>query len=143
MLDLDSMHRQSKPKHLLIPEDLSNQIKFQKLDELVVGERMMDGSIEPMVSAKERQELLQQLGLNPDGRFSYHFPDCTASFKSNGKSRRRHEQGHDPPVDISDDLPSTTESPHLHHLRKLTIMTTTLHFFVRGYLSYELLGCSV
>ena len=118
VLALDS--RQGKPKNLLIPEDLSNQSKFHKLqflhkaagiivDELVVDERMMNGSIETMVSAQERQELLQQLELNTDRRFPCRFPGCKASFKYNSKSRRRHELRHDPPVDISDDLPSTAE----------------------------------
>ena len=118
VLGLDS--RQGKPKHLPIPKDLSNQSKLQKLqflhkaagmivDELVVDEGMLNGSIEAMVSAQERQEVLQQLQLNPDGRFPCRFPGCAVSFKYNGKSRRRHEQGHDPPVDISDNLPSTPD----------------------------------
>ena len=118
VLGLDS--KQGMPTHLPIPEDLINQSKFQKLqflhnaaakivDELVIDEKMMDGSIQAMVSEHERQEVLQQLELNPDGRFPCRFPGCTASFKYNGKSRRRHELGHDPPVDIPDDFPSTTE----------------------------------
>lgn len=119
VLGLDS--RQAQPTNLPIPDDLSSQSKLQKLqflnkaaakivDELVVDETMLNGSIEAMVSAQQRQELEKQLELDPDGRFPCRFPGCTASFKYNGKHRRRHELNHDPPVDVSEDLPSTTQS---------------------------------
>ena len=61
---------------------------------------MMNGSIQTMVSVQERQELLQQLELNPDGHFPCRFPGCKASFKYINKSRRKHELRHNPPADI-------------------------------------------
>ena len=74
----------------------------------------MNGSLEQMVSVQERQAILNQLELNEDGRFPCRFPGCKASFKYNGKSQRRHELGHDPPVVISEDISdATTESATL------------------------------
>ena len=84
------------------------------VDELVVDETMMDGSIEQFVSTQQREEILQLIELNPDGRFPCRFPGCTASFKYNGKHRRKHELNHDPPVDVSDDLPTTSLQKDTH-----------------------------
>lgn len=120
VLGLES--KQDKPKHFTIPDNLASQSKFHQLqflhkvaakivDEVVIDETMMNGSLEEMISTQERQEILNQLELNEDGRFPCRFPGCKASFKYNGKSRRRHELGHDPPVVVSEDITdATTES---------------------------------
>ena len=112
--------KQDKPKHFTIPDNLASQSRFKQLqflhkaaakivDEVVVDETVMNGSLEQMVSMQERQAVLNQLELNEDGRFPCRFPGCKASFKYNGKSRRRHELGHDPPVVISDDISDATK----------------------------------
>ena len=123
VLGLES--KQDKPKHFTIPENLASQNKFYQLqflhkaaakivDEVVIDETMMNGSLEEMISIQERQEILNQLDLNEDGRFPYRFPGCKASFKYNGKSRKRHELGHNPPVVVSEDISDdTTESTTL------------------------------
>ena len=109
-----------KPKHFTIPDNLASQSRFKQLqflhkaaakivDEVVVDETVMNGSLEQMVSMQERQAVLNQLELNEDGRFPCRFPGCNASFKYDGKSRRRHELGHDPPVVISDDISDATK----------------------------------
>ena len=123
VLGLES--KQDKPKHFTIPENLSSQSRFHQLqflhnaaakivDEVVIDETMMNGSLEKLISVQERQEILKQLELNEDGRFPCRFPGCQASFKYNGKSRRRHELGHNPPVVVSEDISdATTESTPL------------------------------
>ena len=117
--------KQDKPKHFTIPENLASQSKFYQLqflhkagakivDEVVIDETMMNGSLEKMISIQERQEILNQLDLNEDGRFPCRFPGCKASFKYNGKSRKSHELGHNPPVVVSEDISDdTTESTTL------------------------------
>lgn len=123
--------RQGQPQNLPIPEDVSSRSKLQKLqflhqmagkivDELVVDDTMMDGSIEQFVSTQQREESLQLIERNPDGRFPCRFPGCTASFKYNGKHRRKHELNHDPPVDVSDDLPTTSLQKDTHSPSKKT-----------------------
>lgn len=111
-----------QPKNLPIPADLETWDKFKQLqflhkaaemivDQLVVNKAMMDETIATMISAQERQEMINQIELNPEGRFPCRFPGCTKSFKYNGKSRQKHELNHDPPVVISDNYDSTpTES---------------------------------
>ena len=108
-----------QPKNLPIPDDLTNWHSLEKLqflhkaaalvvDQLVVDKEMMDKTIENMISAQERQTLIDQIELNADGRFPCRFPGCSKSFKYNGKSRKNHELSHDPPVVIlEDNLDST------------------------------------
>lgn len=117
VLGLES--KQDKPKHPTIPENPANQSKFHRLqflhkaaakivDEMVIDETMMDGSLEEMISIQERQEILNQLELNEDGHFPCQFPGCKAFFKYNRKSRKRHELGHSPPVVVSEDISDAT-----------------------------------
>lgn len=120
VLGLES--RQDKPKNFPIPEDLASQSRLHQLqflhkaaakivDEVVIDETMMNGSLEDFVSMQERQEILNRLQLNEHGRFPCRFPGCQTSFKYNGKSRRRHELSHDPPVVITEEvLEATSQS---------------------------------
>ena len=78
------------------------------MNEVVIYETMMNGSLEKLISVQERQEILKQPELNEDGRFPCRFPGCEASFKYNGKSRRRQELGHSPPVVVSEDISDAT-----------------------------------
>ena len=117
VLGLES--KQDKPKHFTIPENLASQSKFHQLqflhkaaakivDEVVIDETMMNGSLEEMISIQEIEEILNQLELIS------RFPGCKASFKYNGKSRNSHELGHNPPVVVSEDISdATTESTNL------------------------------
>jgi hypothetical protein len=113
----------SQPKHFPIPADIGNQSNMKKLqflhkaaakivDQLVVNEKMMDSSIQTMISVQERQDLINQQELNQEGRFPCRFPGCPKSFKYNGKNRKKHELSHDPPVNVatSDTLSLTTVS---------------------------------
>ena len=111
--------KDDEPLHYPFPEDLPNWNKLQRLqflhkaagmivDEIVIDEAMMNGSLQELVSAEERREIQRHLDVNEDGRFPCRFPGCNTSFKYNGKSRRRHELSHDPPVVIE---VTTTTSP--------------------------------
>ena len=71
----------SQPKHFPIPADIGNQSNMKKLqflhkaaakivDQLVVNEKMMDSSIQTMISVQERQDLINQQELNQEG-FNY------------------------------------------------------------------------
>lgn len=106
-----------QPKNLPIPVEVTTWDNLKKLqflhkaaamivDKLVVDKEMMDETITSMISAQERQEIVNKIELNPDGRFSCRYPGCSKSFKYNGKSRKRHELSHDPPVDVSDNCDS-------------------------------------
>lgn len=115
--------RQDKPKNFPIPENLASQSKLHQLqflhkaaakivDDVVIDETMMNGSLEEMVSMQERQEILGQLRLNEEGRFPCRFPGCQTSFKYNGKNRRKHELSHDPPVQLSEEVLDAPSALH-------------------------------
>lgn len=106
-----------QPKNLPIPVEVTTRDNLKKLqflhkaaamivEKLVVDKEMMDETITSMISAQERQEIVNKIELNPDGRFPCRYPGCSKSFKYNGKSRKRHELSHDPPVDVSDNCDS-------------------------------------
>ena len=103
--------RADKPKIFPIPEDINEWSKLKKLqflhkaaakivDEMVVDKEMMDASIKTKISLQELQEIHNQMELNEDRRFPCRFPGCLLSFKYNGKSRKKHEMKHDPPVEV-------------------------------------------
>ena len=79
------------------------------VDEIVIDEAMMNGSLQELVSDEERREIQRCLDVNEDGRFPCRFPGCKTSFKYNGKSRGRHELSHDPPV-VIEEVTTTTSS---------------------------------
>ena len=60
----------------------------------------MNASIKTKISLQELQEVHNQMELNEGGRFPCRFPGCLVSFKYNGKSRKKHEMNHDPPVEV-------------------------------------------
>ena len=112
--------KEDKPLNFPFPEDLPNWNKLQRLqflhkaagmivDEIVIDEAMMNGSLQELVSYEERREIQRRLEVNEDGRFPCRFPGCKTSFKYNGKSRRRHELSHDPPV-VIEELTAATSS---------------------------------
>jgi len=75
--------------------------------------------VNAVVTVQEKENLLGQQNLTPDGRFPCRFPGCSSTFKYNGKSRRNHELKHNPPVQVEDppnkvtfstEAPPTTDS---------------------------------
>ena len=81
------------------------------VDKLVVDKAMMDETIQSTISAQERQEMINQIELNADGHFPCRFPGCSKSSKWNGKSRKKHDSVHDPPVLLADDNHDSTHTP--------------------------------
>ena len=78
----------------------------------------VDAIVNSVVTEQEKENLLNQQKLTPDGRFPCRFPGCNSSFKYDGKSRRTHELKHDPPVQLeqqpnetafSTQVPSTSD----------------------------------
>lgn len=74
----------------------------------------VDTIVNTVLTEQEKENLLNQQELTPDGRFPCRFPGCTSSFRYDGKSRRNHELKHNPPV-VLDEHPmqipvSTQES---------------------------------
>lgn len=62
----------------------------------------VDAIVNTVVTEQEKENLLRQQKLTPDGRFPCRFPGCTSSFKYDGKSRRSHELKHNPPVQVEE-----------------------------------------
>lgn len=96
-----------RPKHLPIPDgidQMTKQVKLQFLNkvaakivgELIVDEVMMDASIKTMISSQERKEMIDHMDIDKDGRFPCRFPDCSKSFRYNGKSRQKAQIGLSP-----------------------------------------------
>ena len=111
--------KEDTPTNFPIPENLPSQNKLQQLqflhkaaamivDEIVIDEAMMNGSLEELVSVEERREIQRRLDVNEDGRFPCRFPGCKTSFQYNGLSRKNHESKHDPPVVIAYESTSTS-----------------------------------
>ena len=75
----------TQPKNLPIPDDLTNWHSLEKLqflhkvaarvvDQLVVDKEMMDKTIENMISAQERQTLIDQIEVNCRWAFPLQVP---------------------------------------------------------------------
>jgi len=113
----------SNPSNFPLPEDLENKTKPQRLeylhsaatkivDSVAFDYTALNNAVDEVITAQARQDLMDQQELTPDGRFPCRFLNCNRSFKYNGKSRRRHELSHEPPLDIPNNLPGdegTTE----------------------------------
>ena len=70
----------------------------------------MNEIVDSVLTLQEKDDLLQQQELTPEGRFPCRFPGCDKSFKYNGKSRRSHELSHEPPVQLEEEPPTLTTS---------------------------------
>ena len=125
--------RQDKPKNFPIPEDLASQSRLHQLQFLhKAAAKIVDEVVIDFVSMQERQEILNRLQLNEHGRFPCRFPGCQTSFKYNGKSRRRHELSHDPPVVITEEvLEATSQSTTATSKDADTCSITMLHSCLR------------
>lgn len=114
--------KSSMPTKHQLPSNLQLLKKTQKLeclhklaakvvDEFVFLNRSaVNGIVDSVLTQQERDDLLQQQTLTPEGRFPCGFPGCDKSFKYNGKSRRNHELSHEPPVQVEEEPPSLTPS---------------------------------
>lgn len=54
-------------------------------------------------------ELQSKEKPNPDGRYPCRFPGCSRTFVHNGKCRKEHEAGHNPPLVIDDNDDTSTD----------------------------------
>lgn len=104
-----------QPSKFTIPDNICNLQKLQKLEVLqkaaglIVDKFLITDELtkvtESVMTVHEREQVLNQQVLTPDGRFPCRFIGCTASFRYDGKSRRKHELSHTPPPVV--DSPST------------------------------------
>jgi len=127
-------------KHQLPNFELSRKSeKLECLHELaakVVDEFVFQNSsvvndiVDSVLTQQEKDDLLQQQQLTPEGRFPCRFPGCDKSFKYNGKSRRSHELAHEPPVLEEEPQPLPLQSlfhPQKKPRKGMMYSATTVH----------------
>lgn len=111
MTALGFPNKSGQPVNCPLPENLTTQSKLCKLQylhkasALIVDKFVLDNdsrALDEIITTQERQEILDNQQLTPDGRFPCRFIGCSQSFKYDGKSRRRHELTHNPPPEIPD-----------------------------------------
>ena len=71
---------------------------------------VVNNIVDSVLTQQEKDDLLQQQELTPEGGFPCSFPGCDKSFKYNGKSRRSHELSHEPPVQLEEEPPTLATS---------------------------------
>ena len=115
-------NKSSMPTKHQLPSNLQLLKKSQKLeclheltakvvDEFVFLNRSaVNDIVDSVLTQQEKDDLLQQQTLTPEGRFPCRFPGCDKSFKYNGKSRQNHELSHEPPEQVEEEPPSLTPS---------------------------------
>ena len=78
--------------------DLLHELAEKVIDTFVFEQcSSVDAIVDTVLTEQDKETLLNQQQLTPDGRFPCRFPGCKKSFKYDGKSRRKHELNHDPP----------------------------------------------
>ena len=93
---------EGNPAELLIPSDLQDKGKYEKLkflhkasakivDEYILHKAAVNALVDSVITAQEQLDLLDEQQRNPDNRFLCRFVGCTKSFKHDGKRRRNHE----------------------------------------------------
>lgn len=106
VLGLEKMSK--KATNFIIPDDITTLSKLQKLevlheaagrivDTFVFSGKDLTGVINSVLLEHEREQIRNNQELTAGGRFPCRFQGCTASFKYDGKSRRKHEASHVPP----------------------------------------------
>ena len=115
-------NQSSMPTKHQLPSNLQLLQKSQKLkclDELAakvvdqfvfLENSAVDDIVDSVLTQQEKDNVLQQQKLTPEGTFPCRFQGCEKSFKYNGKSRRSHELSHEPPVQVEEEPPSLTPS---------------------------------
>ncbi|XP_048589438.1 uncharacterized protein LOC116618156 [Nematostella vectensis] len=99
--------KSDQPTKCAIPKDMENMSKLEKLTFLhkvsglvvdaIVFDKTVNGFVDSILTAREKQDAIDNQVLTPDGRFPCRYHGCTRSFAVDGKCRRKHELTHDPP----------------------------------------------
>ncbi|KAK3744046.1 hypothetical protein QZH41_011928 [Actinostola sp. cb2023] len=121
--------KSSDPIKCPLPENITTLRKLQKMqylhkaaalivDEFVFNDDSVGFMINEVITAQEKQDILDQQQLTPDGMFKCRFVGCNQNFKYDGKSRRAHELTHNPPPEIPDLLISPTPQKPLLSAKK-------------------------
>ena len=88
-----------------------HELAVKVVDEYVFqSSSVVNNIVDSVLMQQEKDDLLQQQELTPEGRFPCSFPGCDKSFKYNGKSRRTHELSHEPPVQLEEEPPTLATS---------------------------------
>lgn len=86
-----------------------HELATKVVDEFVFqNSSVVNAIVDGVLTQQEKDDLLQQQELIPEGRFPCRFPGCNKSFKYDGKSRRSHELSHEPPVQLEEEHPTLT-----------------------------------
>ena len=105
-------NKTGKPSKFVLPPNIENLQKSKKLELLhEIAAKVVDGFIFQdsshlvgrILTAEEKQELLQQQELTDDNKFPCRFPGCNKKYKYK-KRRNTHELSHDPPF-VADEPP--------------------------------------
>ena len=72
------------------------------IDMFICAESKASQIVNAVLNEEEIQQINARQQVTPEGRYKCRSPGCSKSFKYDGKSRRNHEQKHDPPPVIPD-----------------------------------------
>ena len=120
MTELGIENKDTLPSKINLPENLNGLPKSEKLkclhelsaqvvDSFVFKSNSSINSVIDSVLTQEERAALQRQELTPDGRFPCRFSGYDKSFKYNGKSRKKHEAAHNPPIVVEE--PAISVSP--------------------------------
>ena len=117
-------NKTGKPSKFVLPPNIENLQKSKKLELLhELAAKVVDGFIfqdsshlvDHILTAEEKQQVLQQQELTDDDKFPCTFPACNKKYKYK-KRRNTHELSHDPPF-VADEpraeLTTAMSSPSL------------------------------
>ncbi|KAL9977080.1 hypothetical protein ACROYT_G014445 [Oculina patagonica] len=125
---LGMQSKSSQPSKCPIPpslEIMSNLAKLEYLrqaaamivNSLVFDQSSVNSLVDKILTAQEKEDVINNQQLTKDGRFPCRFPGCNYSFQYDGRGRRRHKMTLNPPPDVptnqtepSIEQPSSEES---------------------------------
>ena len=105
-------NKTGKPSKFVLPPNIENLQKSKKLELLhELAGKVLDGFIfqdssnlvDRILTAEEKEQLLQQQELTDDNKFPCRFPGCNKKYIYK-KRRNTHELSHDPPF-VADEPP--------------------------------------
>jgi len=82
--DIDSLPKQKKVEHL-------HSLAAKVVDAFVLDQSSTNGTLTTLLTHQDREELLQQQQLTPEGRFPCRYPGGQKTFIRDGKCRRSHD----------------------------------------------------
>ena len=114
--------RSSQPTECPVGNDMARMSNYQKreylhkaaamiVDKFVFDEGSVNQLVDNILMAQEKQDVLDNQQLTPEGRFPCRFPGCTYTFKFDGRSRHKHELTHNPPPSVPDTNTPSSSSP--------------------------------